>query len=90
MKTILPDYIKRVLITGGAGFIGLNMIRYLLKESKVKIFNLDKMGYASDLTGINELLVELGPNAEERYQFNRINLTNSNLLEEYIIRNAPM
>ena len=59
MKNILPDYIERVLITGGAGFIGLNTIRKLLKESKAKIFNIDKLGYASDLTGIKEVLLEL-------------------------------
>ena len=54
MNNLLPDHIKRVLITGGAGFIGLNAVLKLLKESKAKIFNIDKMGYASDLTGIQK------------------------------------
>ena len=46
----------RVLITGGAGFIGGALIRRLLRQTSVTIFNLDKLGYASDLRGINNYL----------------------------------
>ena len=40
---------KRVLISGGAGFIGGCLIRRLLKENKYEIFNLDKISYVSNL-----------------------------------------
>ena len=43
---------KRILITGGSGFIGGCLIRRLINQTKAKIFNLDKLGYASDLLAI--------------------------------------
>ena len=48
---------KRILITGGAGFIGSTLIRKLLKETDSFIFNLDKIGYSSKLLA-NEIFLE--------------------------------
>ena len=44
-----------ILVTGGAGFIGGALIARLLKYTDSKIYNLDYMGYASDLTRIKSL-----------------------------------
>lgn len=51
-KEIFNFKSKRLLITGGAGFIGGAMIRKLLIETDLEIFNIDKCGYASDLESI--------------------------------------
>jgi dTDP-glucose 4,6-dehydratase len=68
--TPLPQAFQHVLVTGGAGFIGGAMVRRLLSESQATVFNLDKMGYASDLTGIERL----GAGAAERHHLLQVDL----------------
>ena len=46
----------KILVTGGAGFIGSNFIRYWLsKYPKDKIINLDKLTYAGNLTSLRDI-----------------------------------
>jgi dTDP-glucose 4,6-dehydratase len=42
----------RVLVTGGAGFIGSAMVRYLVGEQRVQVLNVDKLTYASNLASL--------------------------------------
>ncbi|HEY1075519.1 MAG TPA: dTDP-glucose 4,6-dehydratase [Fontimonas sp.] len=54
-----------ILITGGAGFIGSALIRHLLRESDVRIVNLDKLTYAASPEALENAAGEYA----ERYQF---------------------
>jgi dTDP-D-glucose 4,6-dehydratase len=39
---------KKIIITGGNGFIGTNLVKELLKDKNNKIINIDKYSYSSN------------------------------------------
>ena len=79
----LPEKTK-ILITGGGGFIGGAVIRKILKESDWKIYNLDKIGYASDLTSIENTILTLDSDKQERHELLKVDLTNSSATFEAV------
>jgi len=77
------DSTKNILVTGGCGFIGGTLIKRLLQETNHKIFNLDKLGYASNLDIIKNESKEISSNSN-RYQFLKVNLIDRKATEEAI------
>ena len=47
--------VKKILVTGGSGFIGSNLVNHLLQK-KYKVINLDKLSYSSTPDKFKKLL----------------------------------
>lgn len=70
---------KTILVTGGAGFIGSNFIRYMLnKYDDYKIINLDLLTYAGNLENLKD--VEDNPN----YEFIKGDIADKKLIDEIV------
>lgn len=54
---------KNILVTGGAGFIGSAVIRYLINETNNNVLNIDKLTYAGNLESLDTI------SSNPRYQF---------------------
>ena len=68
---------KNILITGGAGFIGSHLVKYFVKKYKEhNVINIDKLGYASNLSFLNEI------NNFKNYSFVQTDICNLNEIEE--------
>ena len=46
---------RTIIVTGGAGFIGANLVRYLLAETDARVVVLDKLTYAGNLQSLKDL-----------------------------------
>lgn len=69
----------RLIVTGGAGFIGSNLILHLHKElPEVEILNLDKLTYASDTSYLDPL------KHDRRYHFKKLDLVDRSAVREVV------
>ncbi|MGM8886001.1 dTDP-glucose 4,6-dehydratase [Psychrobacter sp. 1U2] len=73
----------KILITGGAGFIGSAVIRHIINNTDNEVCNIDKLTYAGNL----ESLVDIDQNA--RYQFQQLDICNAQALEDVFNRFKP-
>jgi dTDP-glucose 4,6-dehydratase len=73
----------RILITGGAGFIGSCVIRHCLRHTAHQIVNLDKLTYASDLRSLNEVL------PSDRYVFEQADVADRARLDRIFAEHQP-
>jgi dTDP-glucose 4,6-dehydratase len=68
-----------ILVTGGAGFIGCNFLRYLLaRRTAVRLINLDALTYAGSLNNVR------GLDRDERYTFIRGDIGDADLVKRIL------
>lgn len=73
----------RILVTGGAGFIGSALVRHIIKATEHEVLNLDKLTYA----GVLESLDEVANNP--RYSFVRGDICDARLLRKLFAEFRP-
>jgi dTDP-glucose 4,6-dehydratase len=74
---------KTILVTGGAGFIGSELVRYLVENTENTVVNVDKLTYSGNL----QSLVSVASN--EKYIFKQIDICDENGLKKVLLENKP-
>ena len=73
----------RILITGGAGFIGSAVVRHIIKNTNDEVLNLDKLTYAGNLESLKEI------DQNPRYQFQQVDICDASKLEQIFEQFQP-
>ena len=71
------------LITGGAGFIGSALCRYLINNTNHKVINIDKLTYASNLRSLEDI------SENDRYFFKEVDICNTKKISNIFKTHRP-
>jgi len=84
MQIILnKDMQKTIFITGGAGFIGSALIRFLIQETSHHVINIDKLTYAGNLESLSNI------SQSERYNFEHVDIVDKASLDKLFSIYSP-
>ncbi|TOO91827.1 dTDP-glucose 4,6-dehydratase, partial [Vibrio parahaemolyticus] len=73
----------KILVTGGAGFIGSAVIRHIIRDTQDSVVNLDKLTYAGNL----ESLVDVADS--DRYYFEQVDICDRTELDRVFSEHQP-
>ena len=74
---------KKLLITGGAGFIGSAVIRHIINNSNNSVVNIDKLTYAGNIESIDSIT------NNTRYVFEKEDICNADEVKRIFIEHEP-
>ena len=74
---------KTILVTGGAGFIGSELVRYLINSTTHFVVNVDKLTYSGNLQSIESI------DNSQRYHFEKIDICDENQIHRVLIDYKP-
>lgn len=73
----------KILVTGGAGFIGSAVVRHIIQNTKDEVVNLDKLTYAGNQESLN------GCEQSSRYKFEHVDICDSSELSRVFETHRP-
>ncbi|MBA2081022.1 dTDP-glucose 4,6-dehydratase [Aeromonas veronii] len=73
----------KLLVTGGAGFIGSAVVRHIIQHTQDSVVNIDKLTYAGNLESLREV------DGHERYAFELVDICNRSELERVFAEHQP-
>ncbi len=73
----------KILVTGGAGFIGSAVVRHIIRNTQDAVVNLDKLTYAGNLESLADVA------ASERYVFEQVDICNRGELDRVFALHQP-
>ncbi len=74
---------QTVLLTGGAGFIGSALVRYLIDATDVTVVNVDKLTYAGSRLSIGEA------DSDPRHHFHEVDIADASAIRQLIEQYKP-
>ncbi|MGY3855940.1 dTDP-glucose 4,6-dehydratase [Aeromonas intestinalis] len=73
----------KILVTGGAGFIGSAVVRHIIGHTQDSVINLDKLTYAGNLESLAEV------SSSKRYAFEQVDICNRTELDRVFTTHQP-